>query len=273
MVARDPHRFVNELDESAINRLIDRLESRAKDAVFARLFDHYVDRLALPPGARVLEIGCGTGAMVRRLAQRGDFIGQLVGIDQSPCFIEAAGRFASMESIGDRIEFGVGDAHALEHPAASFDVVIAHTLISHVTEPLAVIREMARVVRPGGALVIFDGDYASLTFAYPDHDFGHQMDVALAEVTFNNPRIMRELPRLVPGLGLKLADAWGEAVVEIGHGSYFRSFAEAYAPYVVKARLLPAGLVDTWLRGQRQSIESGTFFAACNYYTYFVRHI
>jgi hypothetical protein len=76
MVTRDPHRFVNELDKAALERLIARLESRAQDAVFARLFDKYATKLALPPSAQVLEVGCGTGALLRSLARRDDFTGE-----------------------------------------------------------------------------------------------------------------------------------------------------------------------------------------------------
>jgi len=271
MAARDPHRFVNELDEAALERLIARLESRAQDEVFARLLDNYLVRLALPPSARVLEVGCGTGAMLRFLARRNDFTGKAFGVDQCSPFIEAANRFAQAENVSDRLVFQVGDAHRLDFPPATFDVVIAHTLISHVTAPLAVLGEMARVVRPGGAVVIFDGDYASLTYAFPDHGFGHQMDVALANATFNNPRIMRDLPRLLPEFGLKLTAAWGDAVAEIGHASYFKSFMETYVPYVKQAGLLPAQAVDVWLDEQLKAMEDGTFFAACNYYTYLAR--
>lgn len=271
MVARDPHRFVNELDEPAIERLIARLESRAKDAVFARLFDKYAAQLALPPSGRVLEIGCGTGATIRLLARRSDFSGKAFGVDQSLPFIEAARKFARDENVGDRVDFRVGDAHSLEFSPGTFDAVIAHTVISHVTEPVTVLREMARVVRPGGTVVVFDGDYSSLTYAFPDHDFGHRMDTALVSVTFNNPLVMRELPWLLPELGLKMTTAWSDVVAEIGNGSYFKSFAETYAPSVASAGLLPAEAVDAWLAAQQRSMEDGTFFASCNYHTYLMR--
>lgn len=271
MNARDPHRFVNELDEATLAGLVTRLEDRAQNAIFAGLFDKYVNRLAFPPNARVLEIGCGTGAMLRRLARRQDFAGLGVGVDHSPHFIEAARRFAAAEGLGERFRFQVGDAHALDFPPSSFDAVIAHTVISHVTDPVMVLGEMASVVRPGGAVVIFDGDYSSLTYGYPDHGFGHQMDMALAKATFNNLRIMHDLPRLLPKYGLRLQEAWGDAVVEIGEGSYFRSFAETYAPYVKRSSLMPAQAVDVWLRDQREAMANGTFFAACNYYTYLVQ--
>ncbi|MBK9021234.1 MAG: methyltransferase domain-containing protein [Sulfuritalea sp.] len=268
MPARDPHRFVNELDEAAIERLIARLEGRAKDVVFTRLFDKYAGHISPGESAHVLEVGCGTGAMTRSLARRGDFSGRAVGVDQSHPFIEAARRFAAEHGVGDRVDFRVGDAHDLDFPDATFDAAFAHTLISHVTDPQAVLREMVRVVRPGGIVAIFDGDYSSMTYAMPDHDLGHRMDVALTTAAFNNPHIMRDLPRLMPQLGLQLQQAWGDAVVEIGTASYFKSFAETYAPYIIKSGMFSAEAVDAWLAAQHQAMAEGSFFAACNYYTY-----
>lgn len=270
-MARDPHRFVNELDKRSLDGLMARLESRAKDMVFASLLDKYIERLMLPKSARVLEVGCGTGAVTRALARRDDFHGTVLGVDQSHTFIEAANRYSLFENISHRVEFMVGDAHMLDLPTNAFDAVIAHTLISHVAQPMMVLREMARVAKPGGTVVIFDGDYASLTYAYPDHAFGHRMDAALADATFNNPRVMRDLPRLLPELGLNISDAWGEAVVEIGSGSYFRSFAETYASYVIQSGMISEDSVSAWMTTQRQAMESGTFFASCNYYTYLTR--
>lgn len=271
MSARDPHRFINELDEEALSRLVARLESRAADAVFARLFEKYADRLVLPENARVLEVGCGTGAPLRMLARRPDFGGRAWGVDQSPYFVAAASRLAGAEGLGERVLFQVGDAHSLDFPAGAFDAVIAHTLISHAADPAGVLSEMARVVRPGGTIVVFDGDYASLTYAYRDRAFGQQMDRALATATFNNPLVMRDLPGMLAEQGLVLAEAWGDVVAEIGKGSYFRSFAETYVPYVKRSRMLPEEAVDQWYGDQLRAMEEGSFFAACNYYTYLAR--
>ena len=271
MTARDPHRFINELDDTAIRKLVDRLEGRARDRVFMRLLEKYADELELNGAGRILEVGCGTGAVLRSLAARDDFTGSALGIDHGNAFIEAARDFAQKEGVGGELEFRVGDVHELELPDGGFDVAIAHTLLSHVTEPEAVLRELARVVRPGGTVALFDGDYASLTYAFADPDTGRRMDAALATATFNNPLVMRELPRLLPALGLSITAAWGDAVAEIGSGSFFRSFAETYAPLVTDAELLPAATVEQWLAAQRQTLEQGTFFASCNYYSYLAR--
>lgn len=271
MTARDPHRFVNELDEATVQSLINRLERRGRDRAFTTLCEAYLDRLKLPPSAQVLDLGCGTGVVARAVARREGFSGRVVGIDHSPRFVEAARRLAAEEGVDKRVEFEVGDAHALADADGRFDAVIAHTLISHVTEPLTILKEAARVVRPGGMVAIFDGDYASLTYACPDRALGKAMDEGLMTATFNNPLVMRDLPHLLPQVGLELIDAVADVVAEIGTGSYFVTFAETYAPLVSRAGLLPPETVDRWLADQRRALEQGTFFAACNYYTYLAR--
>lgn len=273
MGARDPHRYVNELDAAAIERLIARLESRAKDQVFTRLFDKYASRLMAEAPKRVLEVGSGTGSMLRALAKRADFSGTALGIEQSPAFVEAARRFAQAEGVGERVEFRVGDAHKLDVAEGSFDAVIINTVISHVSDTGAVLGELARAVRKGGMVAIFDGDYASMTYAYPDFALGRRMDWALVTATFNNPSIMRELPALLPRYGLEISEAWGDAVAEIGKASFFKSFAETYVPYVINAGLEPAEVVQRWHADQQQAMEKGTFFGACNYYTYLARRV
>ena len=91
-VARDPHRFINDLDNGDVERLVDRLESRARDEVFMRPFNAYAARLALFDAPMVLEVGCGTGAIARAIARRDGFEGSITGVDQSPALVDHATR-------------------------------------------------------------------------------------------------------------------------------------------------------------------------------------
>ena len=271
MSTRAVHRMSHELDDAAIQNLITRMEFRGKDPHFTKLRDAYLDKLPQGSIAHLLDLGCGTGVVARAVALRAGLAGRVSGVDQSPALIEAARCLAAEDGVGDRVKFHVGDAHALDYANESFDAVIAHTLISHVTEPLTVLKEAARVLRPGSMVAIFDGDYVSLSFACADSALGKAMDEALVTNTFTNPRIMRDLPHMLPQAGLDLVETLAHVYTEIGIGSYFPSFAETYAPQVSRAGLMRAEQVDAWLTEQRRALEQGTFFATCNYYTYLAR--
>jgi len=78
--------------------------------------------------------------------------------------VERGKGLTEQEGFAGRIEWLVGDAQELSLPDGFFDLVLAHTLVSHVPEPKRIVQQAARVVRPGGTVVIFDGDYATMTF-------------------------------------------------------------------------------------------------------------
>ena len=222
----------------------------------------------LPRAAEVLDIGCGTGVVARALASRDGFAGTVTGVDQSEDFIAVAKTLAANEGVGDRVQFAVGDAHKLDFPAASFDAAIAHTLISHVRDPVAVLEEAARVVRPGGFVAVFDGDYASLTFGGSDPHLGEVVEPALQAMIMSSPRVMRELSRLLPKAGLRLISMQANVYAEAGSSTFMLNLAETYGRLIASTGQLPAAQVDAWLADQRSAASEGTFFAACNYYAY-----
>jgi SAM-dependent methyltransferase len=276
MHPRDPHRYSHELDEVVVQRLIARLESRACSPVFLRPLQAYLNRLGLTPETRILEIGCGTGAISRIVAEhRAGQLGEgsmqpILGVDQSPAFIAAARQFAAQSLYASQLQFEVADAHGLPHDDAEFDVIVAHTLLSHVADPKKVLQELSRVLKPGGTLVVFDGDYASLSYAYEFAEFGREMDQALASATFNNPLFVRQLPLWLDEVDLQRRDAWGEALIEIGNADYFKTFAQTYVPAVIDAQLVDEGAALRWLEYQLLADATDVFFASCNYYTFFL---
>jgi SAM-dependent methyltransferase len=269
---RDAMQFVNEQDPATRERFIERLELRGKDPTFVAYREAYLELIDLPRTATVLDLGCGTGVVARAIAARDGFTGTVTGIDLSDDFIAAAETFAADDDVSDRVQFAVGDAHQLDFRAASFDTVVAHTLVSHVRDPLAVLAEAARVVRPGGYVAVFDGDYASLTFGCSDPRLGEAVEPALQATIMSSPRVMREIPRLLPKAGLRLIATQAHVYAEAGSSTFMLNLAETYAPLTAaSAGQLSAAHVDAWLADQRRSASDGTFFAACNYYAYVAR--
>jgi SAM-dependent methyltransferase len=268
MTARDAMEFINEQDEATLERFVERLEFRGRDPTFVGYREAYLVKMGLAPTAHVLDLGCGTGVVARALAAREGFSGRVTGIEQSPALVEVAQRLADEEGVGERTEFRVGDAHALDVADESVDAVVAHTTMSHLTDPLAVVREAARVLRVGGVFAAFDGDYASWTFGYRDHAIAKAMEDALLAAVVSKPRVMRDMPYLLRDAGLRLIDVNAHVYADIGESTFFLGAAESYAPLVARSELVPAEHVNAWLDGLRRASEAGVFFAACNYYAY-----
>jgi 2-polyprenyl-3-methyl-5-hydroxy-6-metoxy-1,4-benzoquinol methylase len=115
----------------------------------------------LRPGLDVLDVGCGPGTITVDLAAR-VAPGRVVGLDISPAPLDEARELAAREQVD--VAFGVGDVYALEAADGSFDVVHAHQVLQHLTDPVAALQEMARVCRPGGVVAVRDVDYAAVTW-------------------------------------------------------------------------------------------------------------
>ena len=111
--------------------------------------ESFVARLGLEPGARVLDIACGTGNVTIPLARRG---ARAAGLDMMPHLLEEARARAAREGLP--IRFDEGFAETLPYPDGSFDVVVSMFGIMFSPLPATVVSEMARVLRPGGRLAL-----------------------------------------------------------------------------------------------------------------------
>ena len=163
------------------NQLADVLELRAADVQQRAMLESYLSGLPLS-GARVLEIGCGTGAICRRLARDAAAV---TGIDPSPVFIERA------RALAPEIAFAVADGAQLPFPDGSFDVVICHTVLCHIPDCEAVLRAARRVAAHLG---VFDGDYATTTVAIAEHDPLQACADATVAGLVHDRRLVRRLP-------------------------------------------------------------------------------
>ncbi len=128
----------------------------------------------LRPGQDLLDIGCGPGTLTCDLAGSVS-PGRVVGIDASSDVIDEARRVAAGVGLSSAA-FEVADLFALPFADDSFDVVHAHQVLQHVGDPVAALREMGRVCRPGGHVACRDSDYPAMTFTPGDPD----LDRALA---------------------------------------------------------------------------------------------
>ena len=108
--------------------------------------DHLYRRAQLRQAQRVLDVGCGTGAITAELARRTR--GQVIGIDIDPAMLAFAQQYDS------EARYEQGDALDLPYPDAHFDIVTCHFLLLWLSDPLLGVREMARVTQRGGSILV-----------------------------------------------------------------------------------------------------------------------
>jgi demethylmenaquinone methyltransferase / 2-methoxy-6-polyprenyl-1,4-benzoquinol methylase len=123
-----------------------------------RWHDLLVDRLEVGPGSLVADVATGTAAVAMAIAWRHG--SRVIGIDQNPAMLEEGRRRVQAAGLESRIELRQGEAEQLPLEDASVDALVHTYLLRYVDDPAAVLRELARPIRPGGQM-------ASLEFAVP----------------------------------------------------------------------------------------------------------
>lgn len=155
----------------------------------------------LQPGMSLLDCGSGSGSITLGLAQV-IAPGKVTGIEISEAEVARARSRAAAEGIAN-VQFEVGDVYKLTFPAESFDAVFSHNVLEHIPEPIKALREMYRVLKPGGVIGIRDIDMGGHLYS-PANALLHQYADLLGaawELGGGHPRIGRQLRGLLHEAG------------------------------------------------------------------------
>ncbi len=120
-------------------------------SLFRPFAEELIERAAPQPGERVLDVACGTGIVARLAARRMGAGARIVGLDLSPAMLEVASEVVAGEDA--QFEWVAGDAQALPFPDESFDLVLCQQGLQPLPDRVAALREMRRVLAPGGRLL------------------------------------------------------------------------------------------------------------------------
>jgi ubiquinone/menaquinone biosynthesis C-methylase UbiE len=211
------------------------------------------------PGDRLLDLGCGNGADAQELAAIVGSTGHVLGVDKSAALIDEAGE--RTRDSGLSVEFQVGDGHALAFEDDSFDGCRSDRTFQHLDDPLRALRELVRVTRPGGRVVVSDVDWESLVV-----DASRPFTRAVANAhcdDFRQGWIGRQLPRLFRAAGLLDIAAVPQTII-------LTDFALADLVFSLTAtaeRLRHAGTasdadVAAWMDELKAASEARTFFSS-----------
>src|SRR5262245_28413740 len=244
----DVWQSIDAIDADKQAMLVKRLEDRAQMPKFVAIRENYFDKIGMPVTGRILELGCGTGAVCRALASRPGFVGTVVGSDLSAKLIDTAKNITAKSGLKN-IEYYQADGQGSDAHRGQYDLVLAHTVISHVADPAALLLEAIRLTRPGGQIILHDGDYASMTFNTNTPELDLKMPELILQAVVANRHVMRELPRLLRQCDVRITHALADVVLEIGDGEYFPGLAKNYGPVAVTAGLAIRSELDQWIAG------------------------
>jgi len=156
--------------------------------------------LAITPGERILDAGCGLGFDTQRLAHLTGPTGEVLGIDFSDAMITGARALLTAETA--HISYAAGDVTALDLPDASFDVVHCERVLQHLEDPSLAVVELARVLRPGGRIALLDTDWYTATTSVGTDEEAAIVVPINATLIARSPRVGRHLVPLLRSAGL-----------------------------------------------------------------------
>jgi ubiquinone/menaquinone biosynthesis C-methylase UbiE len=246
---------------AVVAQIADVLELRAADPQQRAMREAYLSEVGLPSNARVLDIGCGTGALTRVLAKWPN-VSAVVGLDPSPVLLDRARQCAGTHS---GLTFEEGDARALPFEASSFDLTLFHTTLCHVPEPERALGEALRVLRPGGWLAVFDGDYATTTVAIGDFDPLQACVDAWVGSSVHDRWLLRRLPAMTRSMGFEVTSVRSHGYVQNTNPDYMTTIVSRGIDALTASRRIGRDAADALRAEARRRADAGEFFGHIGY--------
>lgn len=252
------------VDATDTKDFIGRLDRMQNDEGFGAYKRQSFQSLAISPGATVADIGCGAGDDAAALARLVGPEGHVTGVDISTGMIEEAGnRFAGTENL----DFVAAPADKLPFETGSLDAIRADRVLIHVPEPDAAIREMLRVLRPGGRIALSEPDMLGFWVASNDPEISAVIAGAIANSCLH-PHLPRNLSVMLRDLQL---DDIGHLPLAMISGDF--SFVDQVVRFELVAKAVaakgvaPADRIEAWVADLEERRNAGRFCAGLSIFT------
>lgn len=190
---------------------------------------------------RLLDCGSGPGTITLGLARVVD-AGEVVGLDIDSDQVDRATELAAQKGV-ENVSFQTGSVYSLPFESESFDAVFAHAVLQHLKEPVLALREMRRVLRPGGVVGVRDDDVGTLVVAPPSIEMSEVLDLLqrVTRVSGGNPNVGRRYKELLKAAGFvdvamsATAQAHGETTSTAEQGEFTAALLEHMEPIISDA--------------------------------------
>lgn len=260
----DPYRAIDRQPDP--EHFVTFLETRGGTPDQVRLRRRFLRFCGVRPGWRVLEVGSGTGVLTRDVAVAVGPRGRVVGVDPSRILVSAARRLARERGLDARVDFRVGNGARLVAPANRFDCALAMTVLLHVPDSDAIVRELTRVTKPGGVVGVQDQDLGSLVLDHPDRVLTRRILDGVAARTIVNPWSGRGLVGKLIAAGLTRVRLTTEVFQDTTYTAFTRIMLERRAANAVRFGLTTARTASRWVQTLERLAGEGRFVMTLNFY-------
>jgi arsenite methyltransferase len=239
-------------------RLVERLEQLYATRDVLRRRELVRAALGARAGDRVLDLGCGPGFYVTELLEVVGRGGSIVGVDGSADMLAVAAKRAEGH---DNVEFHEADATSLPVPDASVDRAIAVQVLEYVGDISAALAELHRALRPGGRVLVWDVDWATVSWQAGDGELMRRV-LAAWDKHLTHPSLPRTLAAHLRGAGFDRIqmDAYPFATTQLIPDAYGGSLVPLLEQYVVEQGGMSRQEGKLWADEQRKLGERGEFF-------------
>ena len=254
----DPYANLRDAPIDLQRRLADVIDTRAADPAQIEMRRSYLGALVLPPNARAVEFGSGTGFVTRDLIEVSG-AAEAIGIEPSPVLIERA---RTHHGTVAGLRFLEADATATGLEAGSADLVVMHTLLCHAPAAEAIVAEAMCILRPGARLTILDGDYELTSVALSRHDPLQALIGTVIDALVNDRWITRRFVPLLSALGFQIHETKVFGYSAAMDPRYFFTLIDRGADQLVAQGVVGTPLAEALKQEARRRVNVGTFFGS-----------
>jgi arsenite methyltransferase len=240
-----------------------------RTAELRKLRRQYFDLFALSGGEAVLDLGCGTGANAMALVDHLQGNCNVIGVDTSKPMLAIGERNLQSFAYPDRIRLQFGDAHELPFPEGGFDAAMIIQVLEYSNEPIRMLQETRRILKPGGKVFVADTDWDTVVWNSNLKDRTRQIVLNWSDHEadgWQGRKILEYLTRAgfqsVQGRTLPIAES------SFSEDSYSYLFTKIIIDYLIRSEKMAASELEEWMQDLKSKAEAGHFYFSLNRYAF-----
>ena len=209
------------------------------------------------PGEKILDVGCGTGINAVALAKLVGPSGEVIGIDNSEAMLAVARARAS----ADNVEYQLKAVEETDFPDDCFDGVVCTQVLGYLADPIAILRDLLRVVKPTGRIFIAETDWDTLAYCIPDKDLQRKVTLCFSD-HHGDGWVARRLYGFCQQAGARQIEMHPYVIYNAEHSArkYGGPLSIVIRDYLRRTQQCTEDEIQRWLQLLSEAFDNHTYF-------------